>query len=215
MSKSVSWFRTCLLHHWSHKYHVSTFFQIFCTQVWANDIWRGIGQRTHCFASCQLMPVVHWHDGLQPMLLNLNLANKKTLIAGPYYIRTATTFRPSTAVECLSPTNNFSLPHWIREIFSHFHYYDNLFFIPMRTTSHLASCLRRNFGTRSPSRENSEVAQYWDMRVLICRQAYRKLCFQGSNKLNYTETFCHLSCSIHASSNPSFVGRHLRQALLT
>ena len=49
------------------------------TQV-LRDIWRGIGQRTHCFASFHLMPIVHQYNGLQPMLLHLSPANKKTLI---------------------------------------------------------------------------------------------------------------------------------------
>ena len=52
--------------------------------------------------------------------------------------------------ECLSPTNNFSLSYPdFREIFSHFHHQGTLFFIPMKTTLHLASSSRCNFGTRS------------------------------------------------------------------
>ena len=58
LSKFVIWFMTCLLHHWSHKYYVITFFQnLLYLKVWASYIWRGIGQRTHCFAAviwCQL-----------------------------------------------------------------------------------------------------------------------------------------------------------------
>ena len=49
-------------------------------RVWANDIWRGIGQCTHCLTSCYLMPIVHQNNGLQPVLLDSSLANKKTLI---------------------------------------------------------------------------------------------------------------------------------------
>ena len=49
-------------------------------RVWASDIWRGIGQRTHCFASCHLLPIVRQYNGLQPMLLYLSVTNKKTLI---------------------------------------------------------------------------------------------------------------------------------------
>ena len=37
-------------------------------------------------------------------------------------------------------------------------HHGTLLFIPKRTTSHLASSARRNFGTRSLNRENSEVA---------------------------------------------------------
>ena len=33
-----------------------------------------------CFASCHLMAIVHQHNGLQPMLFDLSVANKKTLI---------------------------------------------------------------------------------------------------------------------------------------
>ena len=58
LSKFVIWFMTCSLHHWSHKYYVITFFQnLLYLKVWASYIWRGIGQRTHCFAAviwCQL-----------------------------------------------------------------------------------------------------------------------------------------------------------------
>ena len=44
------------------------------------DIWKGIGQRTHCFASCHLMRIFHQHNGLPPMLFDLSVANKKKLI---------------------------------------------------------------------------------------------------------------------------------------
>lgn len=52
--------------------------------------------------------------------------------------------------EWLSPTNNFSLSYPdFREVFSHFHHQGTLFFIPMKTTLHLASSSRCGFGTRS------------------------------------------------------------------
>ena len=44
-----------------------------------------------------------------------------------------------------------------REISAHFHQHGSLFCIPMWATSHLASFLRRNFGTRSLKSENSEA----------------------------------------------------------
>ena len=44
------------------------------------------------------------------------------------------------------------------ESVSHFHKHGSLFCIPMRTTSHLASLSRGNFGSRSQKSENSEMA---------------------------------------------------------
>ena len=80
-SKFAICFMNSKLHHWSHKYNVITFFQnLLYLRVWANDIWRGIGQCTHCFTSCYLMPIVHQNNSLQPVLLDSSLANKKTLI---------------------------------------------------------------------------------------------------------------------------------------
>ena len=56
--------------------------------------------------------------------------------------------------------NFFSLSYtWFREIFPHFYYHSSLFCVLMRTTLHLASSSRRNFGTRSLNRENSEIAR--------------------------------------------------------
>ena len=51
-----------------------------------------------------------------------------------------------------------SLPLNFEKFFSHFPHHSTLFFIPTRTTSHLALSLRCNFGTRSLNLENSEVA---------------------------------------------------------
>ena len=80
-SKFAICFMNSKLHHRSHKYNVITFFQnLLYLRVWANDIWRGIGQCTHCFTSCYLMPIVHQNNSLQPVLLYSSLANKKTLI---------------------------------------------------------------------------------------------------------------------------------------
>ena len=80
-SKFAICFMNSKLRHWSHKYNVITFFQnLLYLRVWANDIWRGIGQCTHCFTSCYLMPIDHQNNGLQPVLLDSSLANKKTLI---------------------------------------------------------------------------------------------------------------------------------------
>ena len=41
-------------------------------------IYGDVVQRAHCFASRYLMPIVHQNNGLQPKLLALSLANKKT-----------------------------------------------------------------------------------------------------------------------------------------
>ena len=61
--------------------YVITFCQnLLYLRVWASDIWRGIGQLTHCFASYLLTPIVHQYNGLQPMLFDLSLTNKNTLI---------------------------------------------------------------------------------------------------------------------------------------
>ena len=80
-SKFAVYLMNSKLHHWSHKYNVITFFQnLLYLRVWANDIWRGIGQCNHCFTGCYLMPIVHQNNGLQPVLLDSSLANKKTLI---------------------------------------------------------------------------------------------------------------------------------------